>query len=104
MTRQWASAHCHFFFPIMKHSYRYEIMDGILDACQAEEMANDLQLPCEEDAAQRWFSEVYAESEWSKGPFPKWSHYVRDIEEDISMFYDYGAGYYFAIRRIEITA
>lgn len=36
----------------MKTLYRYEIMNGILDAYQAEEMAEDLLLPCEEDAAE----------------------------------------------------
>ena len=88
----------------MKTLYRYEIMNGILDAYQAEEMAEDLQLPCEEDAAETWFREVYHEAEWSKGPFPKWQNFIRDIEENIALHYDYGAGYYFSVRRTEKPA
>lgn len=80
----------------------YLIYDEILEDYQASEMAEEMGCS-EEEAAAQWFSEVGSESEWREEERkPKYNQYVDDIPEiDAELYYDYGAGYYFAVKKTE---
>jgi hypothetical protein len=73
------------------------ILDSILEDYQAEEMAVDCKCESADAAAKTWFSEVYAESDYHFYEKPTYSRYVCDIEAGWELYYDYGAGYYFAV-------
>lgn len=82
----------------MKTSFQYKVLDAILDGYKAEEIAVELGCSAQEAAAV-WFKEVYPTLEWTEGPLPKFRSFIADIEEDILLFYDFGADYYFITMR-----
>lgn len=73
------------------------ILDSILEYHTAEEMALECKCENADEAAKTWFSEIYAESDWTVDERPTHSRYVCDIEGGWELWYDYGACYYFAI-------
>ena len=73
------------------------ILDSILEYHTAEEMALECKYENADEAAKTWFSEIYAESDWTVDERPTYSRYVCDIEGGWELWYDYGACYYFAI-------
>lgn len=93
---------------------------GVLEQYKAAEMAEDMNMT-EEQAAKTWFSEVLTDAEWDiVDKLPTHIRYVDefipgalDVEDDAdqyeswTLYYDYGADYYFVAKEkyglIEVT-
>lgn len=93
---------------------------GVLESHKAAEMAEDMNMT-EEQAAKTWFSEVLTDAEWDiVDKLPTYIRYVDefipgalDMEDDAdqyeswTLYYDYGADYYFVAKEkyglIEVT-
>lgn len=73
------------------------ILDSTLEGYKAEEMAVDCKCESGEAAAKTWFSEIYAEAEYSFTEKPTHSRFICEIEAGWELYYDYGADYYFAV-------
>lgn len=80
----------------------YKILDAILEAHEAEEIAQDCRLSSEEEGAALWFNEIYYESTWRMDKMPKYSQFVKKIEGG-NLYYDYGANYYFLVQENNVN-
>ena len=76
---------------------KYKILDAILDAHEAEKIAQDCGLTSEQESAEHWFNEIYHESTWSVDQIPKYNQFIKKIESG-NLYYDYGANYYFLVK------
>lgn len=75
---------------------------GVLEQYKAAEIAEDMNMN-EEQAAKTWFSEVLWEAEWDEvNSLPTYRQYVDDLDDGWELYYNYGAGYYFAAKEITI--
>lgn len=77
---------------------KVKIFDSILDAYQAEEIAQDCGLTSEQEAATLWFNEVYYDGSWTVEDMPKYRRFIGTIEGG-ELYYDYGAQYYFLVSK-----
>ena len=78
------------------------IYDLILESHEAREIAENNKKnhgieQTEEDAAKEWFGAVAYEAEGSFRDMPAYHRFVDSIDEDLDLYYDYGADYYFAV-------
>ena len=87
-----------------------KIYDGILYSHQAMEIAaeeteNFPQNPpqTEEGAAKFWFQNVICDEEVNEQPMPRYHKHICEICDGWSMYYDYGADYYFAVKEWKET-
>jgi hypothetical protein len=81
-----------------KEDMEYQILDAILEAHEAEEIAQDCGLSSEEEGAALWFNEIYYDSTWHMDKMPKYNTFIKEIEGG-NLYYDYGANYYFLVQR-----
>lgn len=72
------------------------IYDGILEQIHAAEIAEEENIT-EEEAAKNWFKEVMFEGEGHFDDMPTYHRFVDKIDDEWDLYYDYGAGYYFAV-------
>lgn len=71
-----------------------KILDIILDAWEANEIAKDNHLSTEQEGAEMYFDNTYYESTWTESELPLYRQFVKKIEAG-DLYYDYGADYYF---------
>lgn len=81
---------------------KVQILQAILDAHQASEIADDMNFSSEEEAAEFYFNESYYEGEWEIDNMPKYNQFVKSIEGG-DLYYDYGANYYFLVRETQMN-
>ena len=82
-------------------SKRY-LYNGILESYQASEIAEEESKShginvTEEQAAKKWFENVIYGGEGSFQDMSTYHNFVDVIDDDWDLYYDYGAGYYFAV-------
>ena len=83
---------------ILKESNEVMMIDTVLNGYEAEEIANDMNFSSPQEAAAHYFKEISQDSNESMRPMPKYNRFVQDIPEiNGSLYYDYGADYYFAV-------
>lgn len=83
---------------ILKEDNEVMMIDTLLDGYKAEEIANDMNFSSPQEAAAYYFKEISYDSESSMRPMPKYNRFIQDIPEiNGSLYYDYGADYYFAV-------
>lgn len=78
------------------------IYDLILESFEAREIAeiskkNHGIEQTEEEAAKAWFGAVAYEEEGSFRDMPACHRFVDSIDDELDLYYDYGADYYFAV-------
>ena len=73
------------------------ISDTIIENYKAAEIARDHNMS-EQEAAATWFRETLYEEDFNEHPKPTYSRFVLKIDEEISLYIDYYAGYYFAVK------
>lgn len=77
------------------------IYNGIIEDYKAQEIAEEYGLS-EEEAAAEWFKDVAADGEFEENQMPHHRQFVMEIPEVGSeMYKDYGAGYYFLVKKGE---
>lgn len=81
---------------------KIQILNTILDAHQAREIASDYKLSSEQEGAEQYFNAIYAESEWEMEEMPKYNKFIQSIEGG-DLYYDYGADYYFLVQKQNVT-
>lgn len=75
------------------------ICNEILEDYKAQEMAEEYGLS-EEEAAIEWFNEITTEADFEEQNMPKYSKFISDMPDaECELYKDYGAGYYFLVRR-----
>lgn len=78
------------------------IYDGIIEDYKAQEIADEQGIS-EEEAAAEWFKDVAGDGNFEENSMPIHRKYVMDIPEaGAEMYYDYGAGYYFLVKKERI--
>jgi hypothetical protein len=74
------------------------ISTEILDNYQAQEIAEDNNLPEEWMGAKIWFENI--DVEFEKSEMPKYKRFIKHIDYiDADLYYDYGANYYFCVKK-----
>ena len=76
------------------------IYDGIIEAYKAQEIADEYNMYSEDEAAAEWFKGVVEDGNFEMGKMPLRREFIMNIPElDAEMYYDYGAGYYFLVKK-----
>ncbi len=78
----------------------YLIYPSILESHQAAEIAEDLSLSSEQDAAAEWFKNVVENAIFEVAEsLPRYHQFICHIDYiEADLYYDYGADYYFVAR------
>lgn len=74
------------------------ICDSILEDYKAQEIAHDKKMD-EQEAAATWFRETMEESGFSEQDQPAYCHFLFPIDAQTDLWWDFGANYYFAVRK-----
>jgi hypothetical protein len=74
------------------------ISNEILEAYEAQEIAEDQNLPEEWMGAKVWFENI--DVNFEENEIPKYKQFIKHIDYiDADLYYDYGANYYFCIKK-----
>lgn len=77
----------------------------IIQGYQAQEISDDCGYDTQEEGAAEWFRGVICnDTNFEEGKMPKYHQFIQHIDEiDADMYYDYGADYYFVVKKTENT-